>query len=208
MNGRAADFGFGGERQTFCVARLERKVAVSPSATSKKKEKNSFSTFADIEETAAKPYNRVEKLADVFSAPRRSRTVNLEKSVFPANLPESPSLGDAREIGISASLGKLAVGPQLPANWNVPQPWGTRRGRAFVGGAAFGGAEVPQLRDGAFCRAVNSEKSFFRKPFGKRRRRVFRRRNVGGRRRETSRFGFSGRERGVRSTRSRSIKDF
>ena len=65
--------------ETFlCVARLDGKMAVPPSKSTKKKEKISFSTFADMAETAAKLYNRVEKLADAFPL-ARPRVVSTTK---------------------------------------------------------------------------------------------------------------------------------
>jgi hypothetical protein len=98
----------------FCVARLERKVAVPPSATTKKKEKISFSTLADMEETAPETYNRVEKLADAFAASR----------------------GKVWEIGIFRKLSENAVVAPSGRRNGRPQAAGSESVSAFRGALA------------------------------------------------------------------------
>lgn len=153
-----------------------------PSATTKKKEKISFSPFADMEETATKLYNRVEKLADVFSASRRRRTVNSGESALSANLPKtSPS-----SVALSQKSDfRRLFGKRRAANGEFPEfgtfrNLGKRRRRRAMSGGKF------------------RNSGCFRKLFAKRRRALGEEETPaeGGEKRAVRLFG---RERGVRS---------
>ena len=163
-----------------------------------------------MEETAAKPYNRVEKLADVFSAPRRSRAVNPEKSFFPAKLSEGAVVGRRwGSGGLRERCEKRCRRAELPEKSFFPAKlFGTRRRwrRATVG-RQFRRIVFSRktFRDASSLASGNRRASipanrFFPQTFRETAsRRLASEGATNGKRRKSRCFGFSERERGVRS---------